>query len=384
MVAAALQSPLSLNRGSASDREVGDFRTAFEKCAPAGGYVSGANPAVDTVSAAVTDGSAAANVSADTAGTTIGYGLAVQSGVPGSSLMFGTSFGMDPREYAGWWYKGGGEAAMAAAIAAQGTSDIIARLGALRSGESGGWWKEPITFKMMDEGKYSDGTPLRLRLFGDAQAIMNRAFPNVVTPGATAGTSPLDDFKGGNFNALEFGMPELDAYSGLFPSNVDDGGGALDEVKLAGSIIEAGAKHYYISSFWQPVSVHDFWLNKTWYDALSADDKLRIDTACMRNALNNFALAHYHQGFLINQFKALGVTIHVGWPHDVLEHLRMATEEIYEEAEVADGTGAFAIIQDSMKAYVKDEQVRTKYYQGDLSRRWGSGFDLWRSNTSLG
>ncbi len=384
MVAAALQTPLPVSRALASDRETGDFRTAFEKCAPSGGYVSGGNPAVDTVTTIVQDAAALANVSGDTTGKTIGFALAGQSGVPGAGQNFGTAFGMGIGGYSGWWYSGGGEAVMAAAVAAQGVSDIIVRLGGLRSGEAGGWWKEPITHEKLVRGKYATGDQINLRLFGDAQKIMNRAYPNVVTPAASAGVSALNDWIGGTFNALEFGQPENDAFSGLFPTNVDDSGGALDEVKLAGSIIENGAKVYYLSAWWQPTFVTDYWFNKTWYDALSADDKLRIDTACIKSAMINQGLSNFHQGFMVNQFKALGVSVQASWPADVLNHLRSATEEIYEEEEAADGTGAYTLLQDSKKVFVKDEQVWLNHYPGDIAARWRAGFDLWRTNTPLG
>jgi TRAP-type mannitol/chloroaromatic compound transport system substrate-binding protein len=339
-------------------------------------------PAIAAVSAPSVD--LMTDVAADNTGATQGVALPSQSGLPGSELLFSVPFGMEAQEYGAYIFEGGGDAVVQAAFANYAGTDanfgnVIAFPIRVTPGEAGGWWKEPISEKMLDEGKYISGDQLKLRLFGIGQTIMNKVFPNVDTPAATPGTPFLQDFKDGVFNAGEYGQPHLDAFSGLFP-NSDYG---TETVALPESIIAAGAKHYYMNSFWQPGTVIDLFLNKTWYDALSAGDKLKVKIACMYSCMSNLALELGANARIMSQFKDLGGVIHRRWPFDVLQRLSAASPEVMKENAEADGTGTYQIILDGLQAYAKENQIMWSHVETPRAERWGAGWIGWESDVTI-
>ena len=316
-------------------------------------------------------GSASGRVAAGDINFAWGLPGLLDGSVPGLRLLFGLPFGFEPAEYASWYYEGGGRDLMKSLLATAGV-DIEPFLAGLRAGESGGWFKEAITLKMLQEGVYSDGSPIRMRFFGLAGAIMTRAFPNITTPPGTVAVTPLNDFKSGNFNALEFGAPTDDVSPNLPSAGLFPNWPARD-----GSIIEAGARHYYVGGWWQPLIPQELWVNKTYFDALSADDQNRIALSAKGAALEGLQRSYgknepaaLTSDEYIKQWQDWGVQIHQEWPEDVLEELRAATVEVINDQIAGDGGGTYVQIYDSMRLHAKANARRWARTSTDRTNRF--------------
>ncbi|MHC4864663.1 MAG: type 2 periplasmic-binding domain-containing protein [Planctomycetota bacterium] len=295
------------------------------------------NPASGTANAAVLLGSGSG-------GTDWAYDSATRTTLNGDNLIFGVPFMFEPHEFASW-YLNGGRAVQVAELATAGIG-LVPYAIALRAGESGGWFKEPVTLKMMETGKYSTGEDVKYRGFGEGTDLIDAVFPAVSTPGSTPAKSNLQDFKDGVFTALEFGEPPNDASvnGGLFPN----------WPSVADSIIAAGAKHYYISSWFNPYRVRELWINKAYHDALSADDQSKIEICARAAMMSNIANSMQGRDAIIKQFQALGATIHYSLPYDVVSRLREAAAAMFEAKAAASSYGA---IYNNMKAFAKANQV---------------------------
>lgn len=302
-----------------------------------------------------------------------GYGPAYQSGWDQGGALHGLPFGLEAPELAAWYLQAGGRALQVAQMVAQAPSITMQPfLVGLRTAEAGGWWKEAISLKMLEEGKYSDGTQIRLRLFGTGAAVMNKAFENVDTPAATPAVSPLDDFKAGHFNALEYGDPELDE-GGLFPNYP----------AVVDSVIAAGASNYYLSAWWQPATTFEFWVNATKWAALTADQQAAVEVCCRASLLSQMTLS-MNIGDRVKVFQDLGVTVHREWPHDVLTKLRTAAAEVIDENADSDHASYSAEYEawlNSIKTFVKANQIRWNESNPSRPSRWK--WAGWESDVTL-
>lgn len=294
------------------------------------------------------------------AGTTkFMWGFPFDSAVPGAGLLFNHPFGMESQEMLSWWYKGGGAAAFAAELLAAG-EDVVA-FPIARLAESSGWYKEPMTLNKFLSGKYASGEQIKFRLFGTPSAIHLRAFPLVSLPPATPATSPLADMFLGTFNGGEGGDPLIDAsIFGFFPN----------WPTVGGSVVEAfnGAAHYYVGPWHTPNRFQMLWVNKTFYDALTAQQKDWITVAAERASLQNLAQSLEGGDALLTTMQGLtGLRVYGSLPRTVLERLRGATEEILDEEAAADGTGAYQNILDSMRNHIKANQFVQRV---QVDRKW--------------
>jgi TRAP-type mannitol/chloroaromatic compound transport system substrate-binding protein len=341
----AFETPLPIVQGIAEAQETDPFRDAL------------LNITGISLDATVREGTTFAKVDAGT--INFGFGVSQQAGVPGMDYIAGFPFGLEPPEHIAW-YKQAGRAIQLANYATAG-KDVVPFAVGVRSAESGGWWRSPITMKMLRDGVYPNGQPIAMRLAGLGAKIMNKVFPNVSTPPATPGAATLDDWKNNVYTALEFGIPELDAHGGLFPNFplVDD------------SIIANGATDYYVSAWWQPLQTMEVWVNKTYFDAQSTAIKDGIAQAADVSLAAHLQLTYGGvQGTYVKNFQDMGVNVHKAWPRDVMDLCREAADLVDAEEEAADGTGGVTDMLDSLKAYAQSEQVRLNNAHGRRSDRF--------------
>ena len=195
-----------------------------------------------------------------------GTGLVRQSGIPAMELYYSMPFGMEGQEFISWLYNGGGLELQREIYDSRFVVPIPFKV---TISDAGGWFREKITKRYLNSGN------MRMRLFGFGAEVLTRAFPKVTTPDDT-GASPLDDFKSFHFTDLEFSFPTLDKQQ-LFDIPRESGDGI--------TIIDAGARHYYISSWWQSYTYSEVWINKDFYDGLDPEVQYKIGPITNKKAL---------------------------------------------------------------------------------------------------
>ena len=287
------------------------------------------------------------------------YGSANRIPTESDEFIFAHLFGMEVQEFCSWWYSGGGDAHIAAQIATLGggADDVVVYPINVSSGESGGWYKEAVTMKKMIDGKWSDGTDIKIRLADEAKVAHLKAFPAVQTPAPVLSGSWLQDAKNGVFNCGEYNSPLGDSSvaNGMFP-NYPSGVGGITEL----------LKHYYIGSWQTPFRGRCLFVNKTFHDSLPASEQAMIKAAAYQCHMQNMSYQLQGQDAIIKQFQSFGAIIHEQLPNDYQMALRQAVDEIYTEE--FGGKGAqYAATRDHQRAFISANQVRWR--SGGMDRR---------------
>jgi len=354
---------------------------------------------VDPLTYLGSSGSALVDAIADTDGVPPGYGASAKFGygsgnrfpTAGNPFLFAHVFGLEVVEFCSWWYEGSpGLGAEIAALHGLGPGPYAGKDSGfafmhqmmadyapnpsaggknwknlvfhpinVAPGESGGWYKEALTLKKLQDGKYASGEQLKFRYADEPQLILKRAFPKVETPPPVLSGSWLQDAINHIFNGGEYSSPLGDASTsnGMFP-NYPDG---------AGGIIEAGLKHYYIQTWATPFRGRFLFIQKDWLESLPTQQQAMIYLAATQCHMNNVAYQLQGQDAFIKRFQELGGTIHEKLPADVLAALRQATDEIYKEE--YGGLGVeYAAVRDHQRSFIRKNQVRWR--SGNLNRRW--------------
>jgi len=313
------------------------------------------------------------------------YGSANRIPIASNPILFAHLFGLEAYEFASWWYEGtpgigalvgeagadSGEALVAAQIAAQPTENrgglagdhdysncIVFPMMCVR-GESSGWFRELITMKKLNDGVYSDGTPIKIRLADECPSVHLKAFPNCATPGSIAGVSFLGACQSGEYTAGEFASPVVDAsvINGLFPNWPD----------VDGSIIAAGLKHYYMGTWQTPFRGRVLMVNKSFYDGLPAQQQAMIRHAAISAHMINMSAQYANQDALIKRFQELGAVIHRSLPTDVLLKLRQAADEVYYEEYGGKGP-EYVQVLNHQREFIKANRIG--WESANLDRRW--------------
>lgn len=314
----------------------------------------------------------------------------------GDEFMFAHLFGMDAAEFMSWWYVGSpgigaelaalhavpslagkdsGEALYAELIALYGPNGVApASVGSdwrnvtvfpinVGPAESGGWYPEAVTLKKFQEGKWADGRQIKIRHVDETDDALIRAFPNIQSPSGTSGISFLQDAIDGVFNCGENQSPlgDIASVNGLFPNWPD----------VAGSIIEAGIKHYYVGSWQTPYSGYVLLVNKPWYDALGTQLKASVRAATVSAHMQNFSYQNCNQDAIIKRFQELGGVVHESLPSDVLRAVREGTDEIYKEEFGGKGVN-YAIPRDHQRSFIRKNAVRWRSANVDRRMRFES------------
>ncbi|NIO20835.1 MAG: hypothetical protein GTN76_08885 [Candidatus Aenigmarchaeota archaeon] len=276
-----------------------------------------------------------------------GTGVTIQSGIPAMELYFSMPFGMEGQEFISWLFEGGGLELAREFYASRGVVPIPFRV---TVAEGGGWFREPIPNnpeEFNDWGIYG----FTMRLYGLGGRVLTKAFPAIVTPPPTPGESALDDFRSGHYTALEYSFPTLDKQQ-FFDKPNEQGKPNIAQIVEA----EGGQVQYYIGSWFQPMTYHELWINKDFYDSLSQDVRDKIDVVSRALVLRSLAETNEGQGAAVKFFQDQGVTVWAAWPEDIRDRLRLATIVLINERSAIDPE--WAAVVESMKAFVKNEQTR--------------------------
>ena len=242
--------------------------------------------------------------------TWLGYD---QGRTPASALLGAVPFGMEPWEYAAWWFDTGGREVGQALYAKQNLHIIFC---GLTGPETAGWFREPV-HSLADLGG------LKIRFAGIGGKVVERAGASVtMLPG------------GEIFQALEKGAIDASEY-------------ALPIVDQALGFNRVASYNYY-PGWHQPATSSHLVVNMAVWQQTSAADQALIETACTAGVMRNLARSEALQGAVIAGFPDIGVTAET-LPEEVLRELRHITTSVLEEEAARDAD--FAAILASQNAF---------------------------------
>ena len=247
--------------------------------------------------------------------TWLGYD---QGKIPAAPLFAAVPFGMEPWEFAAWWYEGGGKALGEEVYAEHGVHPILC---GVIGPETAGWFRNEIT-------SLSDLEGLKIRFAGLGGKVLQKLGASVtLIPGGEI----FQALEKGAIDASEFSMPAIDQSLGF------------DRV----------VKINYFPGWHQTFTAFHLIVNKEVWDGLAADTKTLLDLACTAGVTRNLAKGEAIQGEVIAGFEGKGVSAK-RLPDDLLRELQAVTEEVLQEE--ADADAHFRKVYESQRAFSEDYQ----------------------------
>ena len=245
--------------------------------------------------------------------TWLGYD---QGRTPASALLGAVPFGMEPWEFAAWWFDAGGREHGEALYAKQ---NIQAVLCGLTGPETAGWFRRPVE-------SLADVRGLKIRFAGIGGKVMERAGASVtMLPGGEI----FQALEKGAIDATEYALPIVDQSLGF----------------------NRVAPYNYYPGWHQPATSSHMVVNlDVWRSIAEADRKL-IELACTAGVLRNLARSEALQGAVIAGFAEVGVEART-LPKAVLRELQRVTESVLAEEAAKDAD--FAAILESQRRFRGD------------------------------
>jgi TRAP-type mannitol/chloroaromatic compound transport system substrate-binding protein len=245
--------------------------------------------------------------------TWLGYD---QGKVPASPLIGAVPFGMEPWEFAAWWYDGGGRELGQALYRKQGSHILLC---GMTGPETAGWFRRPVR-------SLADIAGLKIRFAGLGGKVIEQAGASVtMLPGGEI----FQALEKGAIDATEFALPIVDQALGF----------------------NRIAPYNYYPGWHQPGTFSHMLVNVATWETLSDADQALLETACTAGAMRNLARSEATQGAVIAGFPDIGVTAE-SLPMDVLRELERITEEVL--AEEAEKDADFARIYEAQQAFRAD------------------------------
>jgi TRAP-type mannitol/chloroaromatic compound transport system substrate-binding protein len=243
------------------------------------------------------------------------YSIGFAEGVVPSAPLFTTfPFGPDIREYAAWWYYGGGEELWAEISEPYGIKTV--HCSALVP-EASGWFREEITSVADLQGK-------KMRFFGLGASVMGKLGVEAQSMGLADTMSALNT---GAIDSAELGFPFLDDMVGMYEH----------------------ADHYYFPGWHQQTSFLSLIFNIDTWNGLTDQQRAIVETACEAQVLRTMAEGEAVQLAPLAKMQAEnGVQVHE-WPDEILDAYEAAWAEVVAEKSAADAD--FARAWDSISAF---------------------------------
>lgn len=244
------------------------------------------------------------------------YSIGFAEGVVPSAPLFTTfPFGPDVKEYAAWWYFGGGQELWAEITEAQFNIKTIHC--SVLVPEASGWFREEI--KSADDLKGK-----KMRFFGLGASVMGKMGVEAQSMGLADTMSALNT---GAIDSAELGFPFLDNMVGMFEH----------------------AKHYYFPGWHQQTSFLSVIINLDTWNGLSDQDRAVIETACEAQMLMTMAEGEAVQLAPLAKMQAEnGVQVHQ-WSDEMLAAYEAAWGEVVAEKSAANAD--FKRTWDSIQAF---------------------------------
>lgn len=259
--------------------------------------------------------------------TWLGYD---QGRIPATPLISAVPFGMEPWEFAAWYFEDEGKALTAELYAPHNIQPILC---GLIGPETAGWFRSEIKTLEDIEG-------LKIRFAGLGGKVLQELGASVtLIPGGEI----FQALEKGAIDATEFSMPAVDQMLGF------------DRV----------AKYNYFPGWHQTFTAAHLVVNKTIWDGLSGADQALIETACTAGVLRNLARGEALQGAVMQGFPEKGVTP-VKFPDEILKELQAVTQKVL--AEEAEKDESFSRIWASQKRFQANYQhwKRNAYLDRDF------------------
>ena len=245
--------------------------------------------------------------------TWLGYD---QGKIPASALLGAVPFGMEPWEFAAWWYEAGGREIGQALYHKHGSHILLC---GMTGPETAGWFKKPIRSLEDLEG-------LKIRFAGLGGKVIEQAGASVtMLPGGEI----FQALEKGAIDATEFALPIVDQSLGF----------------------NRIAKYNYYPGWHQPGTFSHMAINLDTWRELSGADQATLETACTAGAMRNLANSEAKQGAIIAGFPDIGVSAET-LPMDVLRELERIAGEVMAEEAAKDED--FAEIYASQQAFRAD------------------------------
>lgn len=250
----------------------------------------------------------------------INAGLALlgydQGKIPASGLFSNVPFGMEPWEYASWWYDGEGQKLAQDLYAKHNIHPVLC---GVIGPETAGWFREEI--KSIDDFK-----GMKIRFAGLGGQVLQKAGASVTT---MPGGEIFPALEKGAIDATEFSMPAIDQMLGF------------DKV----------AKNNYFPGWHQTFTANHLVINKESWDDLTSTNKALINMACTAGTLRALTRGESLQGKVINGFADKGVTARKLSP-EMLSQLKGITQEVMAEQSSKDAD--FKRVYESQQAFMQE------------------------------
>lgn len=221
--------------------------------------------------------------------TWLGYD---QGKIPAAALIAAVPFGMEPWEYAAWWYEGEGKKLAEDLYASHNVHPVLC---SLVGPETAGWFKKEIKTAKDIEG-------LKIRFAGLGGRVLQEMGASVSMLPAGEIFSALDK---GVIDASEFSLPIVDQRMGF------------DKV----------AKNNYFPGWHQTFTASHLIVNKELWNGLADHQRAMIDMSCTASTFRAMTSAEASQGAVVAGFAAKGVTAR-RLSDPLLRQLQQQTEKV--------------------------------------------------------
>ena len=242
-----------------------------------------------------------------------------QGRIPSAVLFSAVPFGMEPWEYAAWWFEDEG-ATLAAEIYHQ--HNVHPLLCSTIGPETAGWYRKPI--KSLDDLK-----GLKIRFSGLGGMVLNEIGASATL---MAGGEIFAALEKGTLDATEYSMPAIDEVLGFH--------------KIA--------KFNLFPGWHQPSTSTHLLINLDNWNGMSDADRALFEMGCTAATMRAITTGEALQGAQINSFEGKGVTA-AKLPDSVIDELKRVTEQVMTQEAGKDAD--FKRVWESQKAFHAEYQV---------------------------
>ena len=246
-----------------------------------------------------------------------------QGRIPAAVLFAAVPFGMEPWEYAAWWFEGEGSKL---ANEIYNKQNIKVLLCSTIGPETAGWYRNPIT-------SLDDLKGLKIRFSGLGGMVLNEIGASATL---MAGGEIFAALEKGTLDATEYSMP------------------AIDEVLGFHKITK-----FNLFPGWHQVSTSThFMVNLDLWKKMGAADQALFEMACTAAAMRAITTGEFLQGKQIASFPSKGVTA-ARLPDSVLRELQKVSARVMDEQSAKDAD--FKKVWNSQQAFMKEYDVWQKW-----------------------
>ena len=246
-----------------------------------------------------------------------------QGRIPAAVLFAAVPFGMEPWEYAAWWFEGEGSKL---ANEIYNKQNIKVLLCSTIGPETAGWYRNPIT-------SLDDLKGLKIRFSGLGGMVLNEIGASATL---MAGGEIFAALEKGTLDATEYSMP------------------AIDEVLGFHKITK-----FNLFPGWHQVSTSThFMINLDLWKKMGAADQALFEMACTAAAMRAITTGEFLQGKQIASFPSKGVTA-ARLPDSVLRELQKVSARVMDEQSAKDAD--FKKVWNSQQAFMKEYDVWQKW-----------------------